>query len=82
MASSSGPFEFANNIGPRGGYVGTLGASSGLKTSTLELPMQMQEYDQSEPGRGTYASGNEIEDEIARLRRENELLKHSLMQTK
>ena len=44
--------------------------------------MQIQVEDPSEAARGTYASGNEIEDEIARLRHENELLKHSLMQTK
>jgi hypothetical protein len=82
MISSSGPFELAHNIGPRGGYLGTLGASSGVRTSTLELPMQIHVEDPSEAARGTYASGNEIEDEIARLRRENELLKQSLMQTK
>lgn len=75
MINSSGPFELAHNIGARGGYLGTLGASSGVRNSTLELPMQIQVEDPSEAARGTYASGNEIEDEIARLRRENELLK-------
>ncbi len=52
-------------------------------TGTLDLPLQIQH----EPGLNSQtlsnhkdSSQNEIEDEIARLRRENEALKQSLIQ--
>ena len=75
---SSGPFEFAAN-GRGGNHLGThggagFGSNGGLRTSNFDLPMQIHVEDPSQAGRGTLNPmiGNEIEDEIERLRREND----------
>jgi hypothetical protein len=71
---SQGPFEFAgnNNVPLRTGGV----TGSTIPRSTLEMPLQIRN-DASENPRITHPQ-NEIEDELLKLRRENELLRASL----